>query len=322
MTIIGPDLSSYQRGLVLSEVPNASFVIAKTSEGTYFTDDTYPGFRTQTSALGLPFIWYHLVSAEPAAGQVAHTLANVGDPNLPGMIDCEPSGNRPAPTWADIKDYVTAALTAGLNLRLVYLPHWFWQDIGSPNLGWLTNRGLRLVSSDYTGPGLAGEYAGDSAVGWEPYGGVTPVIWQYTDTFQAPGMALDMNAYRGTPDQLRAILAPRQENDMATTFATGQVNTGTGAKTVICPPPANTGTNWRNVWISFGADFGTAHLRVAAYIHGTGWRIFDDFQVGATGDRVNPFGGAAPAGIQTVSITRITGSEYVPVGWLIEAQSA
>ena len=318
MTIFGPDVSSYQTGLDLSTVPDLSFVIAKTSEGTYYTDPAYQGFRNQVSRLGKPFIWYHLVSGEPADAQVEHTLRCVGEPTLPGMIDCERSSG-PGPTWAQILAYADAAASAGLNLRLVYLPHWYWQAIGSPDITPLTQRRLHLVSSDYI---ATGAYAGDTGLGWNAYGGVTPELWQYTDNHPAGyslAAGLDFNAYRGTPAQLEALLAPTQGEDVAITFASGQVNTGPDAKTLICPPPANTGANWGNVWISFGSDLGDATLRIAGYVHGEGWKIFPTVTVPAAGDRVNPFGGPAPAGLQKISVVRQAGSENVPVGWLIEA---
>ena len=107
---------------------------------------------------------------------------------------------------------------------------------------------------------------------------------------------------------------------MTATFASGQLLNGAGAQTIITPPPANTGTNWGSVWVSFGADFGTAVLRVAAYVHGTGWEVFPSVSVPANGDRVNPFGGPAPTGLQKISVVRLAGSEDVPVGWLVEAQ--
>jgi hypothetical protein len=312
MTIFGTDISSYQTGLDLSTVPDLSFVIAKCSEGTYYTDTAYPGFRSQASRLDVPFAWYHLVSGEPAAAQVAHTLACVGDPTLPGMIDCEPSGDRPGPTWAQIQDYVRVAIGAGLNLKLMYLPRWYWARIGSPNLtplvGWVS-----LVSSGYPG---GSEYPGDSGAGWGPYGGMSPLIWQYTDN----RAGLDFNAYRGTTNQLRSILTASQGDDMSAVFATGQLFDGAGAKTLICPPPANTGTNWGDVWFSLGSDFGTAAVRVAMYVHGVGWKIWENVSVPANGDRVNPCAGPVPAGTQKISVVRLAGSENVPVGWLVEAQ--
>ena len=320
MTIFGPDVSSYQTGLDLSTVPDVSFVIAKTSEGTYYTDNAYQGFRSQAAHLSVPFVWYHLVTPEATEAQVTHTLACVGDPSLPGMIDCEPSGSRPGPSWQDIQDYAAAALATGLNLRLLYLPYWYWQRIGSPDLTPL--RELGLVASNYT---ENGQYPGDTSARWDvPYDGLEPLILQYTDNHPAGasfGAGLDFNAYRGTPTELEAFLAPRQGDDMAVTFATGEVKPGAGVLTVVCPPPANTGANWADVWFSLGSDFGNAEVRVAGYIHGEGWRVFDRVEVPAAGDRVNPFAGPAPAGLQKISILRLTGSEEVPLGWLVEARS-
>ena len=50
MTIFGPDISSYQSGLALSRLADASFVIAKTTEGTYYTDADYQAWRGRRRA--------------------------------------------------------------------------------------------------------------------------------------------------------------------------------------------------------------------------------------------------------------------------------
>lgn len=49
MTVFGPDISSYQAGLNLSRLTDASFVIAKATEGTYYTDADYQGWRRQVA---------------------------------------------------------------------------------------------------------------------------------------------------------------------------------------------------------------------------------------------------------------------------------
>jgi len=48
-------------------------------------------------------------------------------------------------------------------------------------------------------------------VGWQPYGGVTPVLWQYTDA-ASEQQSLDFNAFRGTIDQLAALLGGSAQN--------------------------------------------------------------------------------------------------------------
>jgi lysozyme len=204
VTVFGPDLSSYQHGLDLSRLSDATFVIAKTTEGTYYTDADYQGWRRQAAALGRLFGWYHYLSTEPVAGQVAHTKSNVGDVSLFGMLDVESSSGN----LAQVLAYVDAAHAAGLNLRLVYLPHWYWQQIGSPDLSPLAARGVHLISSSY--PGGAGSptslYPGDSASGWGSYGGMTPLLYQYTNQASDGGMALDYNAFRGAEADLAAVL--------------------------------------------------------------------------------------------------------------------
>jgi hypothetical protein len=207
MTIFGPDISSYQKGLDLAKLSAASFVIAKTTEGTYYTDSGYQGWRQQAAALGKPFIWYHFLSGEDAHAQVAHTTTNVRNMTLPGMLDVEPNGAF-HPTLAQVLAYVDAAHDVGLNLRLVYLPRWFWEQLGEPDLSPLAARGLGLISSAY--PGGEGTpqhlYPGDSAKGWQSYGGLTPLLYQFTNQATDAGVPLDYNAFRGSLSQLLAYL--------------------------------------------------------------------------------------------------------------------
>ena len=207
MTIFGPDISSYQNGLDLSRLADAAFVIAKTTEGTYYTDGSYQGWRHQAELLGMPFVWYHFLSGEDAKAQAAHTVANVGNSALPGMLDVEPNGAF-SPSLAQVLAYVDAADAAGLHLKLVYLPRWYWQQMGSPDLSGLRSRGLELVASSY--PGGSGSppnlYPGDGAAGWQSYGGLTPLLDQFTNQASDGGMSLDYNAFRGTAAELVAAL--------------------------------------------------------------------------------------------------------------------
>jgi hypothetical protein len=211
LTIFGPDISSFEAGLNLALMPDASFVFAKTTEGTYYTDPDYQGWRAQAAQLGKPFAWYHFLTDEDVHAQVAHLLDKVGDKTLPGMLDVEPqpqTGSRP--TLAQTLAFADAAHAAGLNLRLTYLPHWYWAELGSPSLSGLTSRGLYLVSSQY--PGGTGNpealYPGDSAAGWQPYysGGPVPLFYQYTDKASDGGKSEDFNAFRGTVAQLLSFL--------------------------------------------------------------------------------------------------------------------
>jgi hypothetical protein len=206
MTIFGIDISSYQEGLDLSRT-GAAFVLAKTTEGTYYTDSCYDGWRRQAAGLRLPFYWYHFLTTEDAAAQVANTAAHVGDTGLPGMLDVESTKNS-TPTMAHILAYVDAAAARGLHLKFVYLPHWYWQQIGSPDLSPLAARGLHLISSAY--PGGSGTpaqiYPGDGAAGWASYGGMTPTLYQFTSSASVGGQgSVDANAFKGSISDLVSL---------------------------------------------------------------------------------------------------------------------
>ena len=110
------------------------------------------------------------------------------------------------------------------------------------------------------------------------------------------------------------------EDDDMPAFATGEIAPGDGAVTLVCPPPANLGSaGWGNAWFSLGSTLGDAHVHVVGYVHGEGWsHDYPDVVVPDHGDRVNPFGGPLPTGIQKIVVRR-TGNTAVPVSYLIEA---
>ena len=59
---------------------------------------------------------------------------------------------------------------------------------------------MAIVASGYPGG-----YS-DTDPDWQPYGGVAPLIWQYTDKQPYGGQHVDFNAYRGTVPQLAALI--------------------------------------------------------------------------------------------------------------------
>lgn len=210
MTIFGPDISSYEQGMNVAALSDP-FVILKCTEGTYYVDADYAGWMGQAKASHKVVIPYHFVKTESSAtAQAAWLLAHIGDTSLPVMLDVETEGSS-TPNLPFVVSVVDAMRSRGLNVRLVYLPHWYWQQIGSPDLTALSSRGVGVVSSAYprSGPlAPASGYeadGGDHGSGWAPYGGVTPVLWQFTDA-GTEQQNVDFNAFRGTIDQLAALL--------------------------------------------------------------------------------------------------------------------
>lgn len=341
MTIFGCDISSYQHGLDVAHLPDP-FVLMKCTEDVGYADPDYPGWLTAVKASGKVPIAYHFIGPSDPVKQAAHLAAHIIDRSVPVMVDFEDEGSF-HPTLAQLLALDDAIDAAGLNVVLNYLPRWKWANLESPSLAGLTQRGIGLVSSAY--PNLtvapAGQVydaaGGDNGSGWGTYGGVTPRLWQFSDRVADGGQLVDMNAFRGSVDQLKAYLRisppdpspdpvpptpipPSPEDDDMPAFATGQVTPGAGAVTMVCPPPANLGAaGWGNVWFSLGCDFGDAHVRVAIRVHGDpNWRVINDVLVPAKDDRVNPFGGPLPTGVQKISITRGANPD-VPLAYLIEA---
>lgn len=268
MTLLGPDISSYQGGLNLAHLSAASFVLAKTTEGTYYTDSGYSGWRQQAHDLGKPFIWYHFLSGEDAHAQAAHTLAHVGDTSLPGMLDVEPNGSF-EPTLAQVTAYVSAARGAGLNLRLIYLPHWYWQQMGSPDLSFLSGLGLSLISSAYPG-GTGGPwqlYPGDNASGWQAYGGLVPLFYQYTSQATDAGRPLDYNAFRGTVADLATALGDAVPDPATGGTAMGNIPPSISQKwpelAADFPPNAEFTNESALIWADGGARAAAMYARQA-----------------------------------------------------------
>lgn len=193
MTILYPDVSSYQAGLRIQ--PNTVAVCAKASEGTTFHDPYYADFQAQSAQQGALFFAYHWLHRGEAKGQADFCHQIVG--STPVMVDWEGDDN---PTMDDCVTFATELRARGGTCALLYLPHWYWDGhLGRPDLAPLVQAGLSLVSSNYT------TYS-DTGPGWASYGGMTPVIWQYTNSFPYGGSKVDFNAYRGTAEQLAALL--------------------------------------------------------------------------------------------------------------------
>lgn len=182
-------------------------------------------------------------------------------------------------------------------------------------LAWLhTGWGVPLAISDTPAagtPGLTGHGLGGDAWGGHYDCPGAPILAQRGAIIARAQQLLGADPTL-TP-------GPTTTEDDMPVFATGEIKPGAGAVTMVCPPPANFGAaGWGNVWFTLGSDFGVGDVRVAAYVHGTGWKVIDDVAVPADGDRVNPFGGPLPTATQKISITR-KGNVDVPLGYLIEA---
>lgn len=206
MTVFIADIASYQAGLNLSALTDCVAVEVKCTEGATYANPDYAGWVAQGHSDGLPLLAYHYVDGSAASAQATNLKSHISDSSLRVMFDAE-KGSVDLPHTLAVVD---ASVAAGLSPRFLYLPRWFWQQIGSPDLsGPLGSRGLLLINAAYpssnTGTAAA-LYPGDNAAGWEPYGGVTPTLYQFTSTALEGGQKVDVNAFRGTRDGFLTLL--------------------------------------------------------------------------------------------------------------------
>jgi len=169
-------------------------VMAKATEGTRYTNPYFRGVRDRAAARSHPFSAYHwLRHLEPKA-QALYALSVVGK-SIPLMMDVESAPNLPDPTLADLVEFIDEYRRLGGLVTMAYIPQWFWSGHWkSPSLKPLVDRHIALVSSNYPSNGYT-----QNGPGWKAYGGMTPLIWQYTST------PLDTNAIKGGLVDLKRI---------------------------------------------------------------------------------------------------------------------
>ncbi len=202
MTLYGIDISNHQRGMDLAQVAREGldFVFCKVTEGVGFVDATWPGYRDAAKAAGLLLAGYHYLRADSDIDAQADSFVRHLGPGIPAMVDFEANGGDLDTFWA----FVRAVNARGVRVALSYIPRWYWQQVGGGDLSQVPG----LIQSSYvSGTGYASElYPGDDASGWAAFGGRTPDLLQFTDQALVAGMSVDANAFRGTRDQLAALL--------------------------------------------------------------------------------------------------------------------
>lgn len=206
MPLFGIDIADYQAGIDLKQVKaeGFDFCFVKVSEGSGYVNPYWAGWRDQARANGLILAGYHYVkdSDDPAA-QAANFVNHLGDKSIAAMLDFEANSGNINVFWAVVNEINKL----GVEVRLSYIPRWYWEQIGAPSLSEVPGE----IQSSYVltpkGPDYASSlYPGDTWPGWSTFGGVQPAILQFTSSAKVAGMIVDADAFKGTRDDLNRLL--------------------------------------------------------------------------------------------------------------------
>ncbi|MEV6773900.1 glycoside hydrolase family 25 protein [Nocardia sp. NPDC051030] len=201
MTIFGIDISNNNGpDIDLAEVAREgfSFIFAKVSEGDYFVDTTWPDYRDTAQVNGLLVAGYHYLRADcDIDAQADLFVGRLGE--AAAMVDFEANSGGIDIFWS----FVNAVNARGREIDLSYIPRWYWQEIGSPDLSQVPG----LIQSSYVdGTGPASElYPGDDSPFWIGFGGRAVDLLQFTDSAEVAGHRVDADAFAGTVQQLEEL---------------------------------------------------------------------------------------------------------------------
>lgn len=218
MTLFGPDGSHHQD-------PDNGFTVADTDWGRINfliwrcsirdrEDLTFPWAREQARKRGIPLKAYHFVYPTdewPAARQARACLDALDrDTSIPVMLDWEQDTwvNKQGkvtrkfnPTFDDVVAVASEMRKVGISVVTLYTGAGYWGGQGRPTLAgngfdlvnarWGLNPEAKVAIDQYRAIG------GDDGNGWQGFGGLDPVIWQFGSRIAWNINHMDHNAFRG-----------------------------------------------------------------------------------------------------------------------------
>lgn len=177
-------------------------VIAKATEGSGFVDNKFHYNLERSLNLGLEFAAYHYQRAGISAAEQVANIRRVVPRDVPVIPDVEGNSGNTALTF----DIIRLLKDNGYKVPMLYLPRWYWLQIGQPNLANLPPLWSSRYPDNVRG-GIKDEYDDVPASYWYGYGNQSVVALQFTSAGNAGGYGpLDINAFRGTKSQFHALL--------------------------------------------------------------------------------------------------------------------
>ena len=236
--ILGIDISEHQDGLPLREAKaqGVEFVIIRLCDGTY-RDKVFASHLADAEQQGLLVSTYWYLRA-PSEGTTIAQQVDVIDQQMNGRrdlgvwIDVESvgPGNAKLLTEADVWAAKRELEKRGYHVPGIYSGAWYWEHMpgGEPSMDGLGHLWVSHYGRNRRGipKQLYADDGGDNHPGWRyPLGDRLPDILQFGSQGAVAGKLVDVNAWRGTLDELRAIFngtakaptpTPPKENNVTT----------------------------------------------------------------------------------------------------------
>lgn len=209
-TSFGVDISHHQKGMNVSQIAREGFdyVICRTTDGTY-KDTQYHTFIRAAEAVGLVTAAYHYCrnpsEGTTVAQQVTASLQVMGDLKRPIWLDCETAAGLHVD---HIRAFKAEFERRGVRVIGAYSYVPWWEGRITPGEPDSHQFGAFWVAAYGRNPvGYASAiYPGNGASQWNyPLGNQKPVMWQFGSNGKVAGLQVDVNAYRGTKAQVKAL---------------------------------------------------------------------------------------------------------------------
>lgn len=168
----------------------------KATDGGSFVDSTYAQMHDVATALRMPFCAMHYQEEVTSVSSEMANISKVISRDTAIVVDVEKNSGDITHTRA----LVNALTAAGYHVPFVYLPEWYWEQIGKPSLV-----GLPPLWASHYVPGSGDPrslFSGVPISWWDGYGGNAPILLQFTQSGKAPGGTIgDFSLFNGTSDQ-------------------------------------------------------------------------------------------------------------------------
>lgn len=229
-TTYGVDVSVHQNGMSLKQAARegVDFAIIRTTDGTY-KDKCYQSHLADAESAGLVTAAYHYLrnpsEGTSVAAQVQASLQVMGSKKRPMWIDVETNAGLHV-------DHIRACKREferhGVRVIGAYSYVPYWEGRVAPREPDSHEFGKFWVAA--YGRNASGKprdiYPGNNHRQWGyPLGNQKPSLWQFGSNAQVAGYSVDINAFRGTKEELRALFygtkpkpAPQHKEDTMTDF--------------------------------------------------------------------------------------------------------